>query len=81
MDHICEYCAEHRDVDTDVDTKYNSTKKIVTLTTSICVQVYEFCGKSIPKTPTEEFIMMRSYYSYELIIGNKFVEQDDVCTE
>ena len=35
-----------------------------------------FC--SIPKTPTDEFITIRSNYSYNLIMGYKFVEEGDV---
>ena len=39
------------------------------------------CGKTKPKTPTEEFITIGSNYSYDVIMGYKFVEEGDVCTE
>ena len=77
MEHICEYHAEHP----KFDTEYNRTKTIITQTTWICIQVYEMCGKTKPKTPTDEFLTIRSNYSYDLIMGYKFVEEGDVCTE
>ena len=77
-DHICEYHGEHR----KVDTKYaDDTKTIVTQMTWIWDQFCEICGKTKPKTPKDEFITIRSNYSYDLIIGYKFVEEGDVCTE
>ena len=77
-DHICEYYGEHR----KVDTKYaDDTKTIVTQTAWIWDQFCEICGKTKPKTPKDEFITIRSNYSYDLIIGYKFVEEGDVCTE
>ena len=33
------------------------------------------------KRQKDEFITIRSNYSYDLIIGYKFVEEGDVCTE
>ena len=74
-DHICEYHAEHR----KIDTKYaDDTKTIVTQTTWIWDQFCEICGKTKPKTPKDEFITIRSNYSYDLIMGYKFVEEGDV---
>ena len=47
MDHSCEYHAEYR----TVETKYDSTKTFVILTTQISVQVRETCGKESQKHP------------------------------
>ena len=72
------YHAAHR----KVYTKYaDSIKTIVTQTTWICVEVGEICGKNKAKTPMDEFITIRSNYSFDLIMSYKFVEKSDVCTE
>lgn len=74
MEHICDYEAEFR----MVDTKYDSTKTFVIQTTQISVQVCVTCGKEKPETPTDEFISIRSNYSYDIIMEYHYMEETDV---
>ena len=78
MDHSCDYRAQPRKVGTQYA---GDTKTIVTQTTLVWVQACEICGKPKPKTPTDEFITIRSNYSYDLKMGYKLVEEGDVGTE
>lgn len=75
MDHVCLYCSQHR----NVGMKYRA-KTILTQTTWICVQVCEMCGETRPKTLRDDFITIKSNYSYNLIMGYKCVEEGYLYT-
>ena len=77
MDHSCEYITDFR----VTERKYDSTNAFVTGTTSVCVQVCFVCKKTKPKTPTDEFVSIRTNYDDELILGYVVSEEENVCTE
>ena len=77
MDHFCDYQPEFR----VTKTEYDSTNSFVIETTSVCVQACFICKKIKPKTPTDEFVLIRTNYDDELILGYEIMEEEEVCTE
>ena len=73
MDHFCDYQPEFR----VTKTKYDSTNTFAIETTSVCVQA---CLIK-PRTPSDEFVSIRTNYDDDLIFGYEIKEEGDVCTE
>lgn len=77
MEHFCDYQPEFR----VTKTKYDSTNTFAIETTSVCVQACFICKKIKPRTPTDEFISIRTNYDDELILGYEIMEEGDVSKE
>lgn len=77
MEHDCEYETECR----VIDQKYDSTNTFVIETTSVEVQVCSVCGKIKPRTPTHEYVSIRTNYDYDLILGYEIIQEGDVRME
>ena len=77
MDHFCEYQPEFR----VIKRKYDSTNTFAMEATSVCVPGRFICKKIKPKTPSDEFVSIRTNFDDELILGYEIMEEGDVYME
>ena len=77
MDHFCEYQPEFR----VIKRKYDSTNTFAIEATSVCVPGRFICKKIKPKTPSDEFVSIRTNFDDELILGYEIMEEGDVYME